>query len=144
ALVAGPALVRIVGRYRTRLEFTWRREWAAPLLGMAVLAGAVGAVAPDARGASRSPVAWLAGAENGDGGFGIGPGSPSSPEMTGWAMLGLEAAGRNPLDLGGGPSAVAYLRAHAASVASTGDLERTILALDGAGISPRHLGGHDL
>ena len=34
------------------------------------------------------------------------PGQPSSPAMTGWAMLGLEAAGTNPLDVvRGGESA---------------------------------------
>ena len=38
-------------------------------------------------------------------------GQPSSPAMTGWAMLGLEAAGTNPLDLErGGENPVSYLR----------------------------------
>jgi energy-coupling factor transport system substrate-specific component len=142
ALAAGPALVAIVSRYRTRLEFSWRREWAAPLLVALVAWLAVGAGA--GRAAADAPSAWLARAANADGGFGVAPGSPSSPEMTGWAMLGLEAAGRNPLDRGGGPSPVAYLRDRAGKLGSTGDLERTILALDGAGVDPRRLGGGDL
>jgi energy-coupling factor transport system substrate-specific component len=142
ALAAGPALVAIVSRYRTRLEFSWRREWAAPLLVALVAILAVGAGA--GRAAADAPAAWLARAANADGGFGVGPGSPSSPEMTGWAMLGLEATGRNPLDRGGGPSPVAYLSDHAGMLGSTGDLERTILALDGAGVNPRRFRGHDL
>ena len=65
--------------------------------------------------------------------------------MTGWAMLGLEAAGRNPLDLdAGGENPVSYLRANAEKVRSTGDIERTILALAGAGVNPREFGGRDL
>ena len=51
--------------------------------------------------------------------------------MTGWAMLGLEAAGTNPLDLRrGGETPVSYLRAEAGRLRSVGDLERTILALE--------------
>ena len=52
--------------------------------------------------------------------------------MTGWAMLGLEAAGRNPLDVSrDGHTPVDYLRTRAGSISSTGDIERTILALAG-------------
>jgi squalene-hopene cyclase-like protein len=143
ALAAGPALVRIIGRYRARLEFNWRRQWAAPvLLVVALIAGAGSATRAEAAGGS--PVAWLAKAENGDGGFGIEPGAASSPEMTGWAMLGLEAGGRNPVDVGGNANAVAYLRAHAGAIGSTGDLERTILGLAGAGASTRSVGGQNL
>jgi uncharacterized membrane protein len=142
ALAAGPALVAIVSRYRTRLEFSWRGEWAAPLMVALAVVLAVGAGA--GRAAANAPSAWLARAANDDGGFGVAPGSPSSPEMTGWAMLGLEAAGRNPLDLGGGRSPVPYLRDQAGELGSTGDLERTILALDGAGVSSRRVGGRDL
>ena len=147
ALAAGPALVRIISRYRDRVEFTWRREWAAPLLAVAVVAGALGgaAVRAGASGASKAPSAYLAAAKNKDGGYGVSPGSASSPEMTGWAMLGLEAAGVNPLDLGHRhASPPAYLRKHAAKVKSTGDLERTILALHGAGINARDFAGRDL
>ena len=57
--------------------------------------------------------------------------------MTGWAMLGLEAAGRNPQDVTShGHSPVDFLQG-AQRACSTGDLARTILALEGAGIEPR-------
>ena len=60
--------------------------------------------------------------------------------MTGWAMLGLEAAGTNPLDLRrGGETPISYLRAEAGRLRSAGDLERTILALEGAGRRPAPL-----
>ena len=60
--------------------------------------------------------------------------------MTGWAMLGLEAAGRNPLDVGrGGETPVDYLRVEAGRLRSAGDLERTILALEAAGRRPAPL-----
>ena len=65
--------------------------------------------------------------------------------MTGWAMLGLEAAGTNPLDLRrGGETPVSYLRAEAGRLRSVGDLERTILALEAAGVDSRRFAGNDL
>ena len=145
ALAAGPALVRIIRRYRTRLEFTWRTiEPAAPLLIVLALIGGSLVAASRAEAAGASGAGWLAKAENSDGGFGVAPDAASNPEMTGWAMLGLEAAGRNPLDVGAKANAVAYLRAHAGALRSTGDLERTILALAGAGVRGRNFAGHRL
>ncbi len=163
-LAAGPALVRMLERYRARFEVTWR---AAPSAGavaaaalVAIALGAAIAAGPGARSASagRAEVvtsgagravngarAWLADSQNPNGGFGTSPGSISSPAMTGWAMLGLEAAGRNPRDLHlKGRSPVDYLRRHADELSSTGDLERTILALRGAGVSSGRLGDRDL
>ena len=65
--------------------------------------------------------------------------------MTGWVMLGLEAAGRNPLDVSsGGNTPVDFLRAHVGELSSPGDLARTILALEGAGVDPRSFGGRNL
>jgi hypothetical protein len=65
--------------------------------------------------------------------------------MTGWAMLGLESAGINPLDVGRrGHTPVDYLRRNLGEVRTAGDLARTILALRGAGIDPHHFAGHDL
>ena len=55
--------------------------------------------------------------------------------MTGWAMLGLEAAGINPRDVSsGGETPVDYLEENAGRLQSVGDLERTVLALEGAGL----------
>ncbi len=65
--------------------------------------------------------------------------------MTGWAMLGLEAAGRNPLDLSShGHTPVDYLRGHLDQLDRPGHFARTILALDGAGVDPRDFGGENL
>lgn len=169
-LVAGPALVRMLTRYRERSEVVWddplpRR--AAPasgataillvLVAAGLLSGAHGgpgrglAVAADARAAASSgpnksaALRWLARAQNADGGWGTSPGASSNPGMTGWAMLGLAGGGRNPRDVTrGGNSGVDYLRRNAGSLRSTGDLERTILALRASGVSARALAGRDL
>jgi energy-coupling factor transport system substrate-specific component len=161
ALAAGPALVRMISRFRERLEFTWTsgaapaRAGAAAVLALVVslLVLALGPGGPqDARarqeaasGTAADGRAWLERAQNHDGGFGTAPGSSSNAGMTGWAMLGLEAAGRNPLDLRrDGNSPVDYLRGRAERLNSSADLERTILALAGAGISPYGFGGQNL
>jgi hypothetical protein len=143
----------MISRYRSRFEFEWRARsrrggaaiGAVPLVVLA-LAVAFGGLAANAtaRG-SASATRWLARAQNTDGGFPASPGGPSSAAITGWAALGLEAAGRNPLDIrSGGHSAAGFLRTHLDGVRSTGDLERTILALDGAGVVARRFGGRDL
>ena len=163
ALVAGPAMVRMLTRFRERFE--WRRgRGADPLpnppvglapalrgggiavitlicaLGLAVLAPA----RADASDVSRA-AAWLVSVQNDDGGFGPSAGDDSGPEMTCWAMLGLEAAGRNPLDVSrGGHTPVDFLRGSLAKLKTPGDLARTILALEGAGVNPRDFGGQNL
>jgi energy-coupling factor transport system substrate-specific component len=142
ALAAGPALVRMISRYRVRTEFTWRPAGALPLAGLVALVLSAAAPAPAAAAAAA---AWLAGSQNGDGGFTATPGQSSSPAMTGWAMLGLEAAGQNPLDVRrNGMNAVSYLREEADRIDAATDLERTILALAGAGLEPRRFEGGDL
>ena len=156
ALVAGPTLVRMLERYRARCEFRWRPAGpavASMLAALVVAAGAslavlggprsASAIAPQPEAGAAAARAWLVNARNSDGGFGTTPRSSSSAAMTGWAMLGLEAAGRNPLDLGG-RTPVDFLRAKTSNVRSTGDLERTILALAGAGLGARDFGGRDL
>jgi energy-coupling factor transport system substrate-specific component len=144
ALAAGPSLVRMISRYRSRFEFTWRQAGAtsASLLLLLVLV----LPAAQAQGRGRASArAWLERAQNGDGGFGASPGASSGAAITGWAVLGLESAGRNPLDVRhGGPSPIGYLRSQAGGLRSTGDLERTTLALEGAGVSPHRFGGRDL
>jgi hypothetical protein len=65
--------------------------------------------------------------------------------MTGWAVLGLEAAGINPLDLDHGDATpISFLAGNFGEITTTGDIERTILVLRGAGLDPRHFQGHDL
>ncbi|HEY3192552.1 MAG TPA: hypothetical protein VGJ61_07195 [Solirubrobacterales bacterium] len=171
ALVAGPAMVRMLLRYRRRFEFAWgrrppaaARRAAGAASGAACLLAALAIVLPallpltnrvalartlastDASGGGAgSAIAWLRGAENGDGGFGFARGEESSPAMTGWAVLGLEAAGINPLDVDHGDATpISYLAGTAREISTTGDIERTILVLHGAGLDPRHFQGRDL
>jgi energy-coupling factor transport system substrate-specific component len=144
ALAAGPALVGMISRYRSRFEFAWQKASAASVPLLLAVALALAPAHAEAR-AGGSATAWLEHAQNGDGGFGPAEGAGSSAAITGWAVLGLESSGRNPLDLRrGGHSPIGYLRSQVASLRSTGDLERTILALRGAGVSPRRFGGRDL
>lgn len=144
ALVAGPAMVRMLTRFRERFE--WRAPAVASLLMIVLgLASAMPARAEAAGvGATRAAI-WLAGQQNADGGWGASPGDGSSLETTAWAMLGLESVGRSPLDVTrGGHSPVGYLRGHAGELKSPGALARTILALEGASVDPRSFGGRNL
>ena len=80
ALAAGPALVRMISRYRTRLEFTWQPAGALPLACWRCVGawragpGRVGAE-PRRRGrrASRPAFAGWRATQNSDGGFGATP-----------------------------------------------------------------------
>jgi energy-coupling factor transport system substrate-specific component len=141
ALIAGPAMVRALVRFRERFE--WRAPAVASVL---LLALALASVLPArAQAGAAAGAAWLVSVENSDGGWGSSPASGSSPSVTAWAMLGLEAAGRNPLDVSkGGRTPVDYLRSGVGELSSAGDLARTILALEGAGVNPRDFAGHDL
>ena len=143
ALVAGPAMVRMLVRFRERFE--WRAPAVASVLLLAlVLASVLPAQAHASLETSRAAT-WLVAAQNDDGGWGASPDSGSAADMTAWAMLGLEAAGRNPLDIASdGHNPVGYLRNHVDELRSPGDLARTILALEGAGVDPRSFGGRNL
>jgi energy-coupling factor transport system substrate-specific component len=176
ALAAGPAMIRMLIRFRERFE--WRRGEvgagaptgvASPSAGPPALGSSGGGIATTGRiatilvavlllgafastraeaassGGTEAAATWLEGAQNQDGGWGEKPGADSAQEMTGWAMLGLEAAGINPQDVtAGGRSPVDFLQGAIAEVQSPGDLARTILALEGAGIEPREFGGRNL
>jgi energy-coupling factor transport system substrate-specific component len=147
-LVFGPALVRALTRYRQRFEVTWvpAPALAASILAAVVLVAAATAPSPAAAAVPARSLSWLEQAQNADGGFGGGPGQRSNGLYTGWAGLGLAAAGRNPRDVRrshGGADVVAYLRAHAPDVSDLGEVERTILLLRAAGVRPR-IGRRDL
>jgi energy-coupling factor transport system substrate-specific component len=161
ALIAGPALVRMLARFRERFEWGRGGGSEAPAAGSALspalrgggiaalllLSLVLGALAPARAGASEVSRAagWLALVQNPDGGFGSAPADDSGAEMTAWAMLGLEAAGRNPLDVARlGRTPVDFLRGATGELKSPGDLARTILALEGAGVDPRQFGGVNL
>jgi hypothetical protein len=146
-LLIGPAFLRGLARYRRRLEVRWERAPAPVALGTVVLAlllllpAAAVAATPAQRAAS-----YLAAAQNKDGGFGASAGAGSSPLYTGWAGLGLGAAGRNPLDVKrpGGRSLARYVMRDARSMSDIGELERTALLAKVAGLSPRGFGGRNL
>jgi energy-coupling factor transport system substrate-specific component len=157
ALIAGPAMVRMLVRFRERFEWREGGSQKSEVRVPGVKAGGVAALliaglavgtwgAPAARASGRAEaVSWLVGSQNPDGGFSSSRGDRSSVAITGWAMLGLEASGRNPLDvIRGGRSPVEFLRRKSSSISSTGDLARTILALEGAGVSSRHFARRNL
>ena len=151
ALAFGPALTRSIQRFARRLQVTWVSPGAAaaPLIAAALLlCGAAGLRAPQtARAASGlgGSISYLLGAENPDGGFGSAPGQPSAGSYTGWAGLGLASAG---LDLQhvarGSHGLLTYLRTEAGSNSDVGSVERTILVLSAAGVSPRSFAGQNL
>jgi energy-coupling factor transport system substrate-specific component len=144
ALVAGPAMVRMLVRFRER--FQWRTPAVASLILLALFVAALvpaRATALDLNAARAA--SWLSAQQNADGGWGASPERDSSVEMTAWAMLGLEAAGRSPLGVSrGGKTPVDFLRTHLDELESPGDYARTILALQGARVDPRSFGGRNL
>ncbi|HET8956792.1 MAG TPA: prenyltransferase/squalene oxidase repeat-containing protein [Solirubrobacterales bacterium] len=162
ALLAGPAMVRMLTRFRERFE--WRRAGSAPApapprggLGGALRSGGVAillalalvALVPTPARADDSSVtraaAWLAAQQRPSGGFPATPGQEAGAEMTSWAMLALAATGRNPLDVAsGGKTPVDFLRSHIADVTDAGDVARTVLALSAAGVDPRSFAGENL
>jgi Squalene-hopene cyclase C-terminal domain/ECF-type riboflavin transporter, S component/Prenyltransferase and squalene oxidase repeat len=147
-LAFGPGFVRMLARFRRRLEVRWvRAEEAAAGAGVLLLLLCVPLVSTQPARAEPGSHAlrYLERAQNRDGGFGGAPGESSSQLITGWAVLGLEAAGRNPLDeRRGGGTPIDFARANARQLNDTGELERTILALRGAGLDPRKFAGRDL
>ena len=145
-LAFGPALVRALQRFRTRFEVTWHPAPAA--LVVALLALVVVAAQPPRADAAvpQGPVRYLERVQNADGGFGPAPRAGSTQMHTGWAALGLAAAGRNPRDVARGRSSVIdYMTANAAKLrGDLGERSRTILALHAAGLPAGRLGGRDL
>jgi energy-coupling factor transport system substrate-specific component len=141
-LLIGPIFIRALRRYRRRFEVRWAAPAAAGAVLLVLLAlPAVAAAAPADR-AER----WLLRAQNDDGGFGASPGQASSPLYSGWSGLGLAVAGHNPRDLQrrGGRTLASYLQRSAGSIRDIGEIERTVLLLEAAGLSPRRFAGRDL
>jgi prenyltransferase/squalene oxidase-like repeat protein len=159
ALVAGPAMVRMLTRFRERFEWERRTAPAAPPsrpLSGALRSGGVAALlllalltvaAPAAQAASpvERGTTWLESQQRPSGGFAASAEREAGAEITAWAMLGLAAADRNPLDVSkSGKTPVDFLRNHPEEVKDAGDIARTILALEAAGVEPRSFGGTDL
>ncbi len=151
-LAFGPLLVRALRRYRDRMQVTWKPlpvpTGPIALLAALATACALAGWAADARAADRSQtraISYLTGVQNGDGGFGPDRGRSSTQLHTSWAVLGLVAAGRDPRRVRrGGRSPVDYIVRRIGRVRSTGDIERTILALRAARRSVRSVGGRNL
>jgi len=112
------------------------------------LALALGVAALPSRAAAASlgrELGYLASVQNADGGFGAAGGQHSSELYTGWAAMGLAAAGRNPATLKrGGHSVLDSLRGEASTLASLGDVERTVLAVRACGASAYSFAGRNL
>ena len=161
ALLAGPAIVRMLTRFRERFEWEQGepgqppgpsrrrltpglRSGAAAVLLLVLLTGLLAPPRAEASEVSRASL-WLSVVQNEDGGFGASPDGESGAEMTAWAMLGLAAAGRNPLDVTRvGKTPIDFLRKSLDELRSPGDLARTIVALEAAGVNPRDFGGANL
>ena len=140
-LLIGPAFLRALRRYRRRFEVRWAPAAAAAAGALLLLM----APAASAKSAAGRATAWLVDAQNRDGGFGSAPGGTSSALFSGWAGLGLAAGGRNPQEVERrGRSAIDYTRANLREVKEVGELERTILLVEAAGLSARNFGGRDL
>jgi energy-coupling factor transport system substrate-specific component len=150
-LAFGPAFVRALLRFRARFEVRFGPIPAAAGGATTAATGAVAAAlvlalavlpATPARAADATTAKvtrYVLRAQNRDGGFGPRAGQASAPLETAWAAMGLAAAGRRPAAATG-----RFLAAGAGRVNDTGDIERTILALDAAGRSPRRAGGVNL
>ena len=140
ALAFGPALMRSLRRFSARLQVTWRPPEVAVPVAIALLV-AIALFPPQARAAT--PTRYLLGAQNADGGFPPNPGQASSQQISGWAVLGLAAAGTAPANTArGGADALTYLSN--ALPSDAGSLERTILALRAGGVSVTDVGGRNL
>jgi len=134
AMLFGPALIRTLSRFRTRIQVTWLPRasgtTAALLVAGAIAVGAESARLPAASAAPAhgSPIAYLLKAQNHDGGFGSAPGAASDALDSGWATIALvETHGADPSDAL--PKAFAYLRRTIASERGAGAIERVTIAL---------------
>ncbi len=152
----GPELGRVLARMRTRMEVRWEIAGTATSLLVLVLvlgtgglgaARADGAFAQVARGGpSLTPeLSYLKHAQAANGGFGAALGEHSSELYTAWAAMALAAGAQSPQQVThGGHSVLDALREEAATLTTTGDFERTILALHACGVQARTLGSVDL
>ena len=139
-LLIGPGLVRALARFRRRFEV----RWAPAAASAAVLLLLVAPASASAASAASRAAGWLERAQNTDGGFGSDRGGASGQLFTGWASLGLAAAGHNPRDVErSGRSPIDYIRRNARQIRDVGEIERTILVLEAAGLSSRSFGGRD-
>jgi energy-coupling factor transport system substrate-specific component len=151
-LAFAPELARLLGRMRERMDVRW--ETAAEATGAAALAlllavnlagTSKAATASTARAQTAREVAFLASAQNTDGGFGAARGQRTSELYSAWAALGLAAAGRSPRSVvRDGRSVLNALYSGSATLEGPGDEERTIMALHACGVTAGSLGPRNL
>jgi energy-coupling factor transport system substrate-specific component len=129
ALVFGPALIRSVTRFASRLQVSWPSSEVVVPSVLACVAGMALLVAlPPAARAGGSQTSYLLGAQNGDGGYGAAPGQPSSSMYAAWTALGLESVGVAPQTVArGGGNLLAYVERTTSASDDPGALERAIL-----------------
>ncbi len=148
ALVAGPAMVAALRRFRERFEWS-RLPGTVGVLLIAVSLSTV-VLAPKAAEAevtesAREARTWLEGRQNDDGGFGASPGSESSVSMTARASIGFAAAGLNPFDVSrSGRSSIGYLTSNSEEINDSAEISLAILALHAARVDPTTFGNRDL
>jgi prenyltransferase beta subunit len=147
-LLFGPALVRTLRRFRTRLSFTWQPRPAGLAVVLAAALLLAGAARPAPAPASvATPVQYLERAQNDDGGFGSAPGARSAGLYTRWVTIALATQRGSSTAV---KRAVGWVARHSAGLAGDGgatgigDLERTVLLLAAAGRSPRTFARQDL
>lgn len=153
ALIAGPAMIAALRRFRERFE--WRMVSQPLGIGLVVLSlGTIlfaGTATERARAAEKVPAEatdaanWLRGQQNTDGGFAASVDGSSSVTVTARAMLALAAARINPLDVkNSGKTPYDYLVAHRKQLKRPNEIALGILALHTVGKNPRKFEGRDL
>jgi energy-coupling factor transport system substrate-specific component len=147
ALVAGPAIVSAIGRFRSRFE--WERLPGTVGVLLVAVSLTIVTFAPSAEAAlsdqARKARSWVTAQQNRDGGFGVAPGSESSITITSRVMIGLAAADRNPLDVRrSGFNPLDFLRARQNGIDDPNELALAILANHATGSDPRRFGSRNL
>jgi hypothetical protein len=145
-LLIGPAFLRALARYRRRLEVRWERSPAPIVASMVALALVLAVPAAATAAPADRAERYLLRAQNKDGGFGAAPGQRSSPLYTGWTGLALGSTGRNPRDVkrSGGRSIASFVLRGSRSLRDIGEIERTALLADAAGLDAHSFGGRNL
>jgi energy-coupling factor transport system substrate-specific component len=150
-LAFAPELARVLARVRSRMDIDWepaRQRAGAVVMIVFVAIGALTVRASSAVAARASvsrEIAYLASAQNSDGGWGATAGQPTSELYSAWAAIGLAAAGRNPQSVRrDGHTVLEALRTQAGTLEGAGDYERTMLALRACDASVTSLAGKNL
>ncbi len=138
ALLFGPALIRTLQRFRTRIQVSWLPRatgtGVSVVLALTILAAGVGASSPPRASAAvhpGSPIRYLLSAQNRDGGFGMARGEESNTMTSGWTTIALADGGVDPRGpaVDHGKDVFAYLASTIGSEEGAGAIERTSLAV---------------